>query len=453
MGELLEFTKYTTLSNWSVSHLLESQFGYNKGFKLEKIGTILKRNKTQILVDNNTEYKRVKIRLYNKGVFLRDREYGKNIGTKKQFIIKKGQFLLSKIDARNGAFGLATDEVDGAIITADFFAYDINKIKIEPYFLLLITTTEKFQQFAQSASSGTTGRQRINESKFLDVKIPLPSLEIQQKIVKKYQDKLELSILQEQQAKEKEKEIEQFLYTKLGINFVTNPIYNILDFINYKKLSSWNYRDLFGSILISSNSFDTIKLNERSYYFIDLFRGKSPKYDINSKNTILNQKCNRWNNLELQYSKHIEDNWIAKIDKKFFTKEDDIIINSTGDGTIGRATHITKKFENLLYDSHMLLLRVNKLNINPLYLTYFINSSLGQKQIENLKSAIATKQTELGINNLKNIEFVLPPIKIQNEIALHIDNKKNEIKELKEKAVKNKCSALFEFEKEIFNEA
>ena len=99
MSKLLDFTKFVILSNWSVAHLLESQFQYNKNFKLEKVGAFLKRSKTQVVVDDDTEYKRVTIKLYNKGVFLRNKEYGRNIGTKKQFLIKEGQFLLSKIDA------------------------------------------------------------------------------------------------------------------------------------------------------------------------------------------------------------------------------------------------------------------------------------------------------------------------------------------------------------------
>jgi len=95
-----------------------------KDFELIKIGSFLKRNKTQIIVDDSTTYKRVTIKLYNGGVFLRDIELGKNIGTKKQFIIKEGQFLLSKIDARNGAFGVVNNEVDGAIITGNFCTFD-----------------------------------------------------------------------------------------------------------------------------------------------------------------------------------------------------------------------------------------------------------------------------------------------------------------------------------------
>jgi len=39
MSALLEFSKFTNLNNWSVAHLLESQFNYNKKYKLEKIGS------------------------------------------------------------------------------------------------------------------------------------------------------------------------------------------------------------------------------------------------------------------------------------------------------------------------------------------------------------------------------------------------------------------------------
>lgn len=147
MSALLDFVKFNELSNWSVAHLLQNHFNYNKDFELVKIGSFLKRNKTQIIVDDNTTYKRVTIKLYNNGVFLRDTEIGKNIGTKKQFSIKEGQFLLSKIDARNGAFGVVNNEVDGAIITGNFWTFDVDYTKINPNFLSLITTTKQYMIF------------------------------------------------------------------------------------------------------------------------------------------------------------------------------------------------------------------------------------------------------------------------------------------------------------------
>jgi len=196
--------RYKDLRNWSVSHLLANTFNYNDSFNLVRIGDFLQRNNTKIDIQDNVLYKRVTIRLYNKGIKLRDNVFGKDIGTKKQYIIEKNQFLISKIDARNGAFGIATEEVDNAIITADFIAYDIDTNKIDPLFLLLITSTQQFLDFAQNSSSGSTGRQRIDEKKFLDVKIPLPKIEDQKNILKKYREILkqkELILAMEKNAK------------------------------------------------------------------------------------------------------------------------------------------------------------------------------------------------------------------------------------------------------------
>jgi restriction endonuclease S subunit len=53
--------------------------------------------------------------------------------------------------------------------------------------------------------------------------------------------------------------------------------------------------------------------------------------------------------------------------------------------------------------------------------------------------------------NLKSIQIPLPPLAIQNKIVTHIENIKNEIKDLNHQAQQNKALALSEFEAEIFD--
>ena len=214
---LIQTITLAELTNWSVPFLLERSFSYNDDYELVAIGDFLIRNKEVVEVQDDTEYKRVTIKINNNGVLLRDKAKGENIGTKRQYLVKAGQFILSKIDARNGAFGLIPEELEGAIVTNDFPSFEVDTKRINTQFLVLITTTREFVRFAQSCSSGTTNRQRIDVDLFLQQKIPLPSMEEQNRIVAAYQQKVQQAEQQEVEAKGLEYRIEKSLLERLGI--------------------------------------------------------------------------------------------------------------------------------------------------------------------------------------------------------------------------------------------
>lgn len=119
---------------------------------------------------------------------MRDKEIGAKIGTKNQFLISDGQFLLSKIDARNGAFGVVPKELNGGIITSNFWTFDVDYTQVNPHYLTLLTTTDSFIAFCEQASNGTTNRHYLQEPLFLNIKVPLPSLEEQNQLVKDFND-------------------------------------------------------------------------------------------------------------------------------------------------------------------------------------------------------------------------------------------------------------------------
>ena len=453
MSALLDFVKFNELSNWSVTHLLQNHFNYNKDFELVKIGSFLKRNKTQIIVDDNTTYKRVTIKLYNGGVFLRDIEIGRNIGTKKQFIIKEGQFLLSKIDARNGAFGISTNEVDGAIITADFLAFDIDTSTINPDFLVLITTTKKFMQFAQSASSGTTGRQRIDESKFLDTKIPLPKLDIQKQIVENYQNKINLANQQEKKAKNLEKDIEDYLTKKLNLEFHNYETQDsILKFIQYKdKTDVWGVEKiLLNNEIYLSTKYELKKISDS----FELIRGVT--YKKTSEVAENGYKVLRANNINLDNSLNITD--IKQIsyhenfqDSKKLIKNDIFICLASGSKKhIGKVSFISED-TNFYFGGFMGAIRLKNNNFSPKYLYVFLTSNIFNSYLSN--TIFGANINNLSSDILYNFKIPMPPIETQEQIANYIEILKNEIKILNEQSETNKKLALEEFERGVFNEA
>jgi type I restriction enzyme S subunit len=454
MSDTFKYVKvvsYTSLSNWSTSSILGNHLSYKAGLQLVKIGDLIKKNRKKINIEDELNYRRVTIRLYGKGVLQRDEVKGNEIGTKNQYVISTGQFIMSKIDARNGAFGIVPKELDGAIVTPDFLSYNVNEQIVNPRFFLLLTNTKQFNDLCQNSSSGTTGRQRIDESAFLNFKIPIPLIDAQKKLVSKHFGKIDLSNRQAQEATQLDEATNQHLVTQLGLTIQQSSYKKKhIHFVEFKNVSSWGIDKILNSSSFKSSKFSTITLESNPLLYKEILRGKSPKYDKNGKGLILNQKCNRWNSIAFEYAKTVNDKWLKGIDKEVFTKDGDIIINSTGEGTIGRATLITKKFEGLLYDSHIILLRVNSDKIDPLFLVTLLNHQYGQQQIESLKSAKSTKQTELGVQNLLKIFFPLPSLEKQNEIMQIVTVNTDKARDLVKLSQINQSIALEEFEKEIF---
>lgn len=167
----LDFVGFSQLYNWSVQYLNDSKIRFTTKYPLVPIKDFLLRNKTAIEIQNNTYYKRATIKIRNGGISLRDEVIGSKIGTKNQFIISKGQFLLSKIDARNGAFGVVPEELDGGVITGNFWTFDVDYSKVNPHYLTLLTTTKEFISFCEQASNGTTNRHYLQEHLFLNIEV------------------------------------------------------------------------------------------------------------------------------------------------------------------------------------------------------------------------------------------------------------------------------------------
>ncbi len=446
--KMMNSLRFNSVYNWSVHYNKSDSVIFSQKYKKIKISDVLKRSKVIVDIEDDIVYKRVTIKLYGKGVKIRDEEIGSEIKTKRQFLLQEGQFIYSRIDARNGAFGLAGKDVHNAIITNDFPTFDIDKEKILPQYLSIITGSKSFFDFCQNLSSGTTGRQRMDENSFLSFEIPLPNLEEQNQLVNQYNKNLAKAQKAENQANELEKSIESYLLEELGID-APKPVERKqgLQFIRLKEMNSWSIDKI---LYDGENDFNQFQRLSNKINVENAFRGKSPKYEEDGEATILNQKCNRWNEIKLEFAKSVNKNWFDSIDDKFKTVENDILINSTGDGTIGRSSLVTKGFEGLIYDSHVLLVRLNQNLIHPSFFVYQFNSAFIQSQIEQIKSAQSTKQTELGLDNLFKLNFKFPSLEIQTQIVNHITTQKEQIKNLRQQAEKLRKQAKENFEKEIF---
>lgn len=179
-----------------------------------KISDFLTRVKKPIDIKDDERYKRITIKINHLGVLLRDIQEGHLIGTKKQFIVSKGQFILSKIDAMNGAFGIVSDDLDGAIITGNFWTFDFDENKVNLDWFNLFTSSNEFVEICRKASSGTTHRKYLDEKKFNNYELELPDKKTQVEVVEKIKS---IVSYQEEVKKEVEKQLKTISALKQSI--------------------------------------------------------------------------------------------------------------------------------------------------------------------------------------------------------------------------------------------
>ncbi len=150
------------------------------------IGDFLHRIKRPIDLKADSKHKLVTIKMKHKGVVLRQEKLGAEIKSK-MYQVKAGDFILSGIDARNGAFGIVPPELDGAVVTNDFWYFDIDEKIVDKHFFLELTSTKWFDEICRKGSDGTTQRIRLQKNKFFNQTVFLPSLEEQRIFIEHFQ--------------------------------------------------------------------------------------------------------------------------------------------------------------------------------------------------------------------------------------------------------------------------
>jgi type I restriction enzyme S subunit len=144
-----------------------------------------------------------------------------------------------------------------------------------------------------------------------------------------------------------------------------------------------------------------------------LNRGISPKYIGLGGVSVLNQKCIR--DFSIDFSKaRRHDVTQKKVDGRAL-ELGDVLVNSTGVGTLGRVAQVRCLKETTIVDSHVTVVRSGS-RINPMFLGCFM--SMKQSEIEAMGEG-STGQTELSRTKLGELKILLPTPGVLERFSSH----------------------------------
>jgi type I restriction enzyme S subunit len=139
----------------------------------EALGNLLVRRRNEVEIEADTLHRQVRVRLHYKGAVLRDEVPGSEIEGAR-YRVEPGQLVLSRIDARHGAIAIVPPELDGAIVSNDFWVFDLRD-DVEADYIHHFFQTLQFREACNRASAGSTNRRRLREEAFNEIRLPLPA--------------------------------------------------------------------------------------------------------------------------------------------------------------------------------------------------------------------------------------------------------------------------------------
>ena len=138
-----------------------------------------------------------------------------------------------------------------------------------------------------------------------------------------------------------------------------------------------------------------------------LNRGIAPKYDDTAMSRVINQKCIRGGRISMEparrQSKDVKSDRLVQIG--------DVLINSTGAGTLGRVAQVRTPVENCTVDTHVTIVRP----IHADSSSYFGQALSNLEPVFSEMGKGATNQLELSRSDIGMVEIWQPPQHLQIE--------------------------------------
>lgn len=362
--------------------------------------------------------------------------------------------LMVKTGSSYGKTGIVKNLPEKATINPQLAV--LKNILINRYYLNFVFQTPfartQYENFVLGTSIPTFSQEKLNN--FL---LPLPPLSVQNAIVAKLEQVLPLVDAYENAVLQKE-ELKSTLSDKVKKAILQEAITGKLKIENEKLKINETGKELLARIIKERNEKalaeweEKVKTNPKAKKPVpvvaseieeeeipfevpenwcwchlgeicnEIKRGKSPKYVDRSDYLAFAQKCNvKTGGIDLGLALYLDEKSIERYSEEDNLIQGDVVINSTGGGTMGRVgyyeTKVPDGIKGVYPDSHVTVIRSIG-NINQRYLYYVLKHN--QPILEDCGTG-STNQTELKPGILASFVIPLPPLEEQEEIVKKVE--------------------------------
>jgi len=154
-----------------------------------RIGQILSHTEELIKLDDLREYITITVKRRHGGLEPRERLFGHQIKTKKQYRLIPGAFLISRIQCWHQAYVIVPKDSPENMIASQNYDQFIISPEVDPRYLWWFSHSSLFTETVRSSAFGVVIEKMVfNRDAWLEKTIPLPPLEEQRRIVSRIEE-------------------------------------------------------------------------------------------------------------------------------------------------------------------------------------------------------------------------------------------------------------------------
>lgn len=331
--------------------------------------------------------------MHGQGVVQRNEVLGAEIAADKRSVVRTNQFIVSRIDARNGAFGLVPASLDGAVVSSDFPAFSVDRSLAEPRFLEWLSKTPSFIDLCVAASEGTTNRVRLKEDRFLSMAVPLPPLDEQRRIVARIEELA--AKIEEARGLRQEAAANSRALSDMALSQMINP-----------HRDGWT-RGTISEVITSLDAGWSPQCLDRPV--------------IDQEWGVLRTTSVQWRRFDVNENKALPSTLAPRPNLEVVAG--DVLVTRAGPRQrVGVVACVRESHPHLMISDKLLRVRPDTTKVAPRFLEIALASQFSQAYLFSRKTGLADAQVNISQSILRATPIAFPGLREQLEIVGYIDD-------------------------------
>ncbi len=363
-----------------------------------KLGEILTPVSRPEVVDPSRVYRILGAHWYATGLYTKDVKPGSGVQAKRLYRVEEGDFVYNRLFAWKGSFALVTADNAGCYVSNEFPCFVIRSDSVDGRYLWRYFSRASAWEEALGLSTGgtPTSRNRLKEEKLLEIKIPLPPLAEQRRIVARIEElaaKIEEARALRQQSVEKGEALSRSgvegFYQELRNRFGATALHGVCD-------------------SITDGDHNTPSFTEQGVRFIFVGNVSSGR-------------------LHFHGCKHVAEPYFRTLKPQRLPRRGDVLYSAVG-ATLGIPALVDCD-EAFCFQRHVAILKPSRARITGEFLWHMLRSRTVFEKA--WSSTTGSAQPTVPLHAIRELTIPLPPIAAQRRIVAELDTLQAKIDALK----------------------